>query len=542
MAELFISYARSSEAQAAAIAQALVARGLTVWRDDALPPHRTYAEVIEEHLRAAAAVLVLWTADAVKSQWVRAEAEVARELGTLVQISLDGVVPPLPFNQIQCADLRDWRGELTGADWRKVLASIDELVRGKAAASDGEAVVSPLPLPRKPSIAVLPFADLGGGAEHDFLADGMVEEISTVLSRFQSLFVIAGQSSLTYRDTQKTAQQIARELGVRYLLEGSVRRAGSRVRISARLVDAVAGEQIWAEHFDDGLDDVFALQDRIAASVASHIDSTIETAEMRRATARRAGAADAIELVWRANAAIFDADRAVQAAAIADAERAVAIDPDNAWAVATAGFCHGVAYSSMSTTDPVASRAAALTGYERALRLDGQDPQVLCLAAAIQLQVAGDLDAANRLIDQAIAANDGSANSLYWGGWIDLATGRAARGLERLQASLRLNPRTPHRPFNLAGIGLCLFALERYGEAITHLSEAVAQRPKYGIAIAALAASLALDGKRTESHDVAKRIHTVGTAERFAQVFRDPEQRERLRAGIALAESAGTKP
>src|SRR5580700_4210228 len=158
MSDVFISYARSTEKPAQAVADALRALGYSVWRDDELPAHRAYTEVIEERLRAAKAVVVIWSAEAVKSQWVRAEADIAREAGTLVQLRVDGSTPPLPFNQIQFAELV-----------------------GETAAP---AAAAPLPLPSKPSVAVMPFANLSGDPEQDYFADGMVEEIAAALSRF----------------------------------------------------------------------------------------------------------------------------------------------------------------------------------------------------------------------------------------------------------------------------------------------------------------------------------------------------------------------
>jgi len=217
MSDVFISYARSTEPQARKIGDPLRALGYGVWRDDELPAHRAYAEVIEERLNAARAVVVIWSAEAVRSHWVRAEADAARAAGTLVQLTADGATPPLPFNQIQCADMTGWAGEPTHPGWKKVAASIAELVGATAARTTPPAAVSaaPLPLPDKPSIAVLPFADPSGAVEGDYFADGMVDEIVGALTRFPSLFVIASGSSLSYRERERDFKRIGRELGVR---------------------------------------------------------------------------------------------------------------------------------------------------------------------------------------------------------------------------------------------------------------------------------------------------------------------------------------
>ncbi|HEY2177752.1 MAG TPA: TIR domain-containing protein, partial [Caulobacteraceae bacterium] len=196
MSDVFISYARPTEGEATRIGEILRGLGYGVWRDDELPAHRDYSEVIEERLRAAKAVVVVWSVEAVKSQWVRAEADLAREAGTLVQLSLDGAPLPMPFNRIQCADLAGWKGDTGHPGWKKVALSVSALA---GAGPAPEAPPGP-PLSTKPSIAVLPFADLSPAKDQDYFCDGVVVEIVTALSRFRTLFVIASGSSLSYRD------------------------------------------------------------------------------------------------------------------------------------------------------------------------------------------------------------------------------------------------------------------------------------------------------------------------------------------------------
>src|SRR5579862_3762065 len=294
MSDIFISYARSTETQARQVAEALRGLGYNIWRDDELPAHRAYTEVIEERLRAAKAVVVIWSAEAVKSQWVRAEADIAREAGTLVQLRVDGSTPPLPFNQIQCADLAGWTGDANAPGWRKVVASIGDLVG--VAAPSAEAP----PPPSKPSIAVMPFANLSGDPEQDYFADGMVVEIVEALSRIRSIFVIASGSSLSFKGKGVAAQDAARQLGVRYVVEGSMRKAGGRVRIGVQLIDAADGAQIWTHRFEDTLEDVFALQDSVALAVAGKIEPTVQQAEIRRASARPTDNLSSYDLYLRA--------------------------------------------------------------------------------------------------------------------------------------------------------------------------------------------------------------------------------------------------
>ena len=228
MADIFVSYGRSTEPQAQQVADALRTAGFTVWRDDELPAHRSYGEVIEERLRSAKAVVVLWSAEAARSQWVRAEADVAREAGTLVQITVDGTIPPIPFNQIQCADLNGWSGDTAAAGWRKVESSVAVLV-GRSGVSEAFAEKKSEPA-RRVSICVLPFINLSGDAEQEYFSDGITDDIITDLSKVSALSVIARNTAFTFKGQTLEVGQIARQLSVTHVLEGSIRKSGDRER------------------------------------------------------------------------------------------------------------------------------------------------------------------------------------------------------------------------------------------------------------------------------------------------------------------------
>ena len=260
MSHVFISYARADEPMAMLIADELRGDGFEVWRDDELPAHRPYAEVIEERIKGAKAVVVLWSAEAAKSHWVRAEADSARTALTLVQASLDGTVPPMPFNQIQCADLKAWNGERTAAGWRKLVASVAQL-----------AGTAPDPSPRDVSsavsICVLPFQNMSGDAEQEYFSDGISEDITTDLSKVSALEVIARNSAFTFKGQSVNVCEVARKLGVTHVLEGSVRKVGNRVRITAQLIDGRSGGHLWADRYDRDLTDIFTIQDEITKEI-----------------------------------------------------------------------------------------------------------------------------------------------------------------------------------------------------------------------------------------------------------------------------------
>jgi adenylate cyclase len=262
MSDVFVSYARPDEPHAHRVAEALRAEGYAVWRDDELPAHRAYADVIEERLKAADAVVVLWSAEAAKSQWVRAEADAARSAGNLIQASIDGVVPPLPFNQIQCADLNGWTGETDSPGWRKLVRSVQALAP-KSVVDSGKTRARRQTV----CVCVLPFQNMSGDAEQEYFSDGISEDITTDLSKISALGVIARNTAFTFKGQSVDVCEVARNLGVSHVLEGSVRKAGGRVRINAQLIDGDTGDHVWAERYDRDLEDIFAIQDEISKAI-----------------------------------------------------------------------------------------------------------------------------------------------------------------------------------------------------------------------------------------------------------------------------------
>jgi adenylate cyclase len=262
MSHVFISYARSDEPFASLVADGLRDAGHEVWRDDELPPHRPYAEVIEERIKGASAVVVLWSAEAAKSHWVRAEADTARAALTLVQATLDGNLPPMPFNQIQCADLKDWDGQSSAVGWRKLVASVGEL-SGPPKPNNESARESS----RAVSICVLPFQNMSGDIEQEYFSDGISEDITTDLSKVSALEVIARNTAFTFKGQSVNVCEAAKKLGVTHVLEGSVRKVGDKVRITAQLIDGRTGGHVWAERFDRDLTDIFTIQDEISKAI-----------------------------------------------------------------------------------------------------------------------------------------------------------------------------------------------------------------------------------------------------------------------------------
>jgi adenylate cyclase len=273
MSDIFISYARSTEAQAHRIAEALRALGYGVWRDDEIPAHRSFSEVIEERLKAAKAVIVIWSDEAVKSEWVQSEADRARAGRKLVQLSIDGATPPMPFDRIQCADLRGWSGDPDSKSWRRVVASLSTLV--------GASETAQVQARRERSICVLPFSNMSGDPEQEYFSDGISEDIITDLSKVSAVFVVARHSAFAFKGKNIDLREVAGKLGVTHVLEGSVRKAGGRVRITAQLTDGATGGEVWAERYDRDLDDIFAIQDEISEAIVKALKLKLLPEEKR---------------------------------------------------------------------------------------------------------------------------------------------------------------------------------------------------------------------------------------------------------------------
>ncbi|HEY1880007.1 MAG TPA: TIR domain-containing protein [Caulobacteraceae bacterium] len=413
MSDVFISYARSTEAQARQIGEALRALGHSVWRDDELPAHQDYSRVIEERLRAAKAVVVVWSAEAIKSQWVCAEADVAREAGTLVQLNLDAAVPPLPFNRIQCADMRGWSGDLDAPGWRKVAASVADLVGAKG---DGHAARAPAAQARKLSVCVLPFTNISDDPQQEYFSDGISEDIITDLSKVSALQVTARNSAFAYKGKSPDLRQVARELNVSHVLEGSVRKAGARVRITAQLIDGDTGNHLWAERYDRDLTDIFALQDEISEAIVRALKLKLLPEEKKAIERRGTDNAEAYDLylMARQHSSTSNFGVSEMEAVVRLASRAVEIDPAYARAWALIGSAQSVLRFRHGRRD-IGSSAAV----ERALALD-PDLAEAHAARADDLRLEGRFDEASEEIETALRldpdcyeANNGAASLFF---------------------------------------------------------------------------------------------------------------------------------
>lgn len=377
MSDVFVSYARSTEKQAEQVADALRSSGYRVWRDDELPAHRAYSEVIEERLKTAKAVVVIWSADAVKSQWVRAEADAAREAGILVQTSVDGTIPPMPFNQIQCADLTGWDGDREGPGWRKLARSVAALVgHGGSPLGDGPQHARKA---RGLSICVLPFANMSGDAEQEYFSDGISEDITTDLTNISALSVVARNTAFTFKGRAVDAAVVARQLNVSHLLEGSVRKSGNRVRITAQLIDGVTGDHLWAERYDRDLIDIFAIQDEISEAIVAALKLKLLPEEKKAIENRGTNSAEAYNLYLMARSYWVTGnhgDRRREERVARLCRRATEIDPHYARAWGLMALAQAALWFNFG----IAERDG-LVAAEKALSIDPNIAEAYCVRA-----------------------------------------------------------------------------------------------------------------------------------------------------------------
>ena len=406
------------------VAAALRLGGHDVWLDDQLPAHRAYSDVIQEELQAADVVLVLWSADACRSQWVRAEADWARQAGTLVQATIDGTIPPMPFNQIQCADLKDWDGGSDAPGWRKLVNSVEALA-GPVAQANGEE--SRRPARQKVSVCVLPFANMSGDAEQEYFSDGISEDITTDLSKISALEVIARNTAFTFKGQSVDVYEVARKLGVSHVLEGSVRKAGGRVRISAQLIEGAGGGHLWAERYDRDLTDIFAIQDEISKAIVDALRIKLLPDEKKAIEQRGTFNVDAYNLFLMARQYWITGDfgdRRREDRVIRLCKRAIEIDPDYPQAWALMGLAQSNLFYAYSGNEELDDGLAAA---ERALALDptiaeAHLPRAWHLALCGRLEEAeAEIEASLRLNPDCWEANKEAARIYYRQGRLDVA-------------------------------------------------------------------------------------------------------------------------
>lgn len=371
---------------------------------------------------------------------------------------------------------------------------------------------APLALPDKPSIAVMPFTNMSGDPEQEYFADGMAEQIITVLSHFRNLFVIARNSSFTYKGQAVDVKRVGRELGVRYVLEGSVRKSANRLRITGQLVDTATGTHLWADHFDGTVEDIFHLQDQVTESVVGAISPKLERAEIERAKRKPTESLDAYDYYLRGVASAIPYIREGDNKALSLFYRAIELDPDFAIAYGWAAWIFVNRKSNGWMTDRALEIAEAARLSRRAVELGDDDAAALCWGGFVLAYVAYELDDGIVYLDRALVLNPNLAAAWYVSAWLRIFIGEPEDAVERLARAIRLSPLDPFVFRMHAAFAYAHFFAGRYDEASSWADKAVRARPTWLTGVRGAAASHALAGRLDEARKHMARVRELDPA------------------------------
>jgi len=400
MARVFLSYARDDVETARKLAGVLAEAGQTVWWDRHLHGGANFSSEIDRELKNAQVVLVVWSPSSIASAWVQDEAAEGRDSNRLVPVTLDSVKPPLGFRQLQCIDLSSWIEHDRTEPVDDLLAAISKMVGDETQAKTDASAASSSPI----SICVLPFVNLSDDSEQEYFSDGITEDIITDLSKISALEVVARNSAFTFKGKVIDVKEVARTMDVSHVVEGSVRKSGSRLRVSAQLIAGDTGRHLWAERYDRDLTDIFEIQDEISHAIVKALELKLLPEEKKAIEARGTSNAEAYRFYLMARqqwigGTFGDIKRDDAIARIC--QQAVTLDPNyaEAWALmaiaqAELRFWHGKDIN-------------ALPAAERALSIKPDLPEALCVKARY-LEEQGDQEEANKLIDVALAGNSDS--------------------------------------------------------------------------------------------------------------------------------------
>ena len=439
MADVFVSYARADKARVAPLVAAIEAKGWSVWWDPEIVPGREFDDEIEAAINAAKAVLVVWTPTSVASRWVRGEARDAADRNVLVPVRFDKAHLPMDVRAIHTTDLDDWGENATGARAQEFLNALGMLI---SRAQDSQAVKSgtaaPVPEAKRFAVCVLPFANMSGDPEQEYFSDGITEDIITDLSKVSSLGVVSRNDSFLYKGKQIEMHKLAHELKVTHVMEGSVRRAGGRLRITAQLIDGATGQHVWAERYDRDASDIFAIQDEISHAIVKALKLRLLPEEKKAIERRGTDSAEAHDLYLMARQIYITNLEGIRPsqAIVRTCERATGIDPGyaEAWALMAIGH--------RNLREMGAGMDDGMVAAERALGLNPDLVEAHAVKAYI-LQLRGAMDEAVREVEAALAldtesyeANRTAGRLAYQQHRFDDAVGRYEKAITLMESDV----------------------------------------------------------------------------------------------------------
>lgn len=373
-------------------------------------------------------------------------------------------------------------------------------------------------LPSRPSIAVLPFLNLSGQSEQDYFIDGVVEEIISALSHIRWLFVIARNSSFTYKNRAVDIKQVSRELGVRYVLEGSMRKASSRVRITGQLIDATTGMHLWAERFEGDLNDLFELQDQFAASVVGAIVPQVELAEIERAKLKPTESLNAYDCYLRGLAHVHRGSKEAIQEAIPLLKKCVKLDPEFATALATLAWCYFWRRVNGWTTNWLQETSEGAQLARRAVELGRDDAVALTRGGHALAHLAGEIDSGIALLDRAIFLNPNLASAWFLGAFLRTWRGEPEKAIERFERAMSLSPVDPELYRIQAGLAMAHLFAHRFDVACSWAEKAYANLPTFLMTVGIMAASHALTDRLEEARRDIDHLRELGPALRISNI------------------------
>jgi TolB-like protein len=468
--DIFLSYTREDQATAQRFAEAFEGQGFSVWWDVTLRSGEAYDQVTEEALRTAKAVVVLWSRKSVVSRWVRAEATLADRNRTLVPATIEPCERPIMFELTQTADLSRWTGKAEDPAWRAFLTDVRRFVEAGAeppapAAPSPQATSKPLSRAARPSIAILPFLNRSGRAEDDSFADCMADDLTAALSGgFWTKVVAAGAVASAYRAGARDVRQIGRDLGARYLTEGTIRRAGDHLRVTAQLVEAENGDVLWAEKFDRPLADLSALQEDLVAEIAAHLGVQVERAEIDYAVNKLGDVAGRESALRAYVTSTSYPTRSGYAASVAELKRAVQASPNDGATCAFLAAQQGQLLHHGGGDDPALEREIA-ENIRKARTLDPNNPALLMWIGAALIGLRR-LDEALPLAERAVALLPNFESGHYVLGAILARLGRSDEALAELEVGDLRSPNSNWLYLSALNRSIAQFLAGRLSQAI----------------------------------------------------------------------------
>ncbi len=472
MADVFVSYARSDRARVAPLVAVIEAQGWSVWWDPEINAGQEFDRHIAAELKAAAAVLVVWTPVSVASRWVRGEAREGADRGILVPVRFERVVLPIDVRALHTTDFDDWGEDPDSPLAQEVLRALRATIN-REVASPPEPLAAPAASASAPArvathvathvaICVLPFANMSGDPEQAYFSDGITEDIITELSRWRMLAVRSRSASFRYRGAAVDMKQVARELNVRFIVEGSVRRMGARIRINAQLIDVETGSHIWGEKFDRDMTELFAVQDQLVQTIVSTLVGRVQQSDAQRARRNPSASLAAYECVLKGNALSWDDPDGLNEAT-RWFEKAIEIDPGYGHAHALlAAICWTKWQDDLGTSDATLQEGIVLA--KRAVELD--ENESACFSSLGQGHLLrGSFDLAVQNLQRAVEINPNNQWSTADMGTILLAAGKTEEALTWLKRAREIDPYFDE-PWYWRSVGRTYMVLKRYEEAL----------------------------------------------------------------------------